>query len=748
MSLFYLAHSLHNCARRSFSIPVYAVAGGLSIPGKARPDALVEEQVCEAVRMMLEDNDLSVDSRSLKSFNGFVQSAYFSDHFEDQLLMSAVVQAAIGWNPTAGWRVEAGGATGGCAVHAAAMSIASGIYDYAIVLGWEKMSMVTTPQATEFIALAADQTFDFGQGGNYTGFYAGLANEHICTFGTSRMQMAKVVVKNRNQAQHNPFAQTCYRNPFRTASGSGFLSVDKVLTDQRPSCFPITPSDCSQMSDAASALLLCSEELAYKISQHPVRLAGIGAGTDTMRTGDRLREKGSILRKGAFIPGRDLLLPHEAIDSETISYYRDLIYPSGHSFLAGRVAAIDAFHMANIQDPLKDIKWYELHDAFSSAELQAIEDFGLCPFGRGGSFIDTADWDPIKGRFTSDFPSFGYDRDNRVHINISGGLIGARHAIGDSGLFQNIDTIWRLQGKIKKFYGQSAFQPPVPGGTKALDHSHGGTGAVVAVSIWERPQGLSEYSFDATKPSVADEAYRRIEEQRNRVSTGISVRKPAPPSTQSDVLQPDAAGGDFRYRNSAGATIVHSPYNIDYFKTRGRISPFFDGLPEGKIMVTYCPEHGVFIPPVAFCRKDGCMKDISENWTDIAAQVGQIQTWSTMRYTGPSFKGSLPFHNVLVEYQGARVLTDVISGCAVPRPTIETSVMSRLVLPSWLSESDIYRGMPVEPRFNTTDPKGKVTDMWYVPAFTREEWDSFIKASIPEKARGSNSDRFLEGVKQ
>jgi acetyl-CoA C-acetyltransferase len=738
-----LRSTLRTISSKSFSTPVYAVAGGLSIPGKARPDTVIEEQVCEAVRVMLHDNDLKINSPTdLQQYKGFVQSAYFSDHFEDQLLTSAIVQAAIGWNPAAGWRVEAGGGTGGCAVQAAAMAVASGVYDYAIVLGFEKMSMVSTPQATEFIALAADQTFDFSQGGNYTGFYAGLANEHISLGTTSRKQMAKVVVKNRNQAQFNGFAQTCHTNPFKTSSGSGFITIDEVLSDNRPSCAPIKPIDCSLMSDAASALLICSKELAFRLSDHPIRLAGIGAGTDAMRTGDRLREPGSLLRPGAFLQGRDLLLPHERENPDVVSWYGNLRYPSGHSFMAGRVAAIHAFEMAGITDPLKDIQWYEVHDAFSSAEIQAIEDFGLAPFGRGGSFIDTGDWDETRGRFRSDFPSFGYNKSDRVFINVSGGLIGARHGIGDTGVFQNVDTVWRLQGKIKKFYGNDAFQPPVKGGTKAADHSHGGTGAVVAVSIWERPEGLPSFEIDSTKPCVADREYQRITEQRNRVARLTGIRRPSPPARQSDLLSPEDPGHKVRYKNAAGASIIRSPYNIEYFKTRGRISPFFDGLQDQKLQVTYCPDHGVFIPPVAFCREHSCMRDISENWTDLAKEVGQIQTWSTMYYTGPSFKGELPFHNILVEYPGKRDLVDVLNGDKLENPVIKTSIMSRLVLPKWLKENDIYVGMPVIPQFNTESPTGKVTDMWYVPNFTKEEWESAIKDSLSPEMRASNSEYF------
>ena len=706
---------------------------------------MAKEQICEAVRMMFRDNDLKLDSPAdLKHFNGLVQSAYFSDHFEAQLLMSSIVQDAIGWNPMGGWRIEAGGATGGCAVQAAAMAVASGVYDYAIVLGWEKMSMVSTPQGTEFIALASDTDFDFEQGGNYTGYYASLAHEHITNFGTTRMQMAKVAVKNRNQAQFNPFAQTSLLNPFRTSSGSGFINAASVLGDQRPGCTPIRPIDCSQMSDAASAMLICSEELAKLLSDHPVRLAGIGAGTDTMRSGDRGREPGALLREGAVLPGRNLLLPHEEKDPRTIALYRDLKYPVAHSFLAGRVAAIEAYRMAGIEDPLKQIRWFEMHDAFSSSELQAVEDFGLAPFGKGGEFIDSAAWNTESGRFKDDFPSFGFNQTDRVHLTLSGGLIGARHGIGDTGVFQNVDTVWRLQGKIKKFNGNDAFQPRVEAGTMAADHSHAGTGAIVVVSVWERPDGLSEYVVDTTQPSVAAVVRDRIEAQRKVAESGSGVRKPSPPTTPSDLLPSSHPEFKMRYKNAAGASIVHTPYQIDYFKTRGRVSPFFDGLGEGKCLATYCPDHGVFMAPVSTCRH--CLDDISENWTDLAKVVGKIQTWTSMSYTGPSFKGDLPFHNVLVEFPGDHGLVDAVTGEKLANQTVTTSVMSRLVLPDWMTQKDIYAGMPVRAQFNTRNPTGRATDMWYAPAFGRDEWEFTIKRSVTEQQKASNSNFFTRDV--
>lgn len=97
-----------------------------------------------------------------------------------------------------------------------------------------------------------------------------------------------------------------------------------------------------------------------------------------MRTGDRERSIGSLLKEGVFFPDRNLLLPHENSD-EIIEKYKNIKYPLAHSFLAGRSAAIEAYRMAGIKNPMKELAWLETHDAFTSSEIQALEDFGCAP---------------------------------------------------------------------------------------------------------------------------------------------------------------------------------------------------------------------------------------------------------------------------------------------------------------------------------------------------------------------------------
>jgi len=103
--------------------------------------------------------------------------------------------------------------------------------------------------------------------------------------------------------------------------------------------------------------------------------------------------------------------------------------------------------------------------------------------------------------------------------------------------------------------------------TLAADHSHAGTGAVVTVTIWQRPKGLPEFQFNPKKEGyVCDRVIEKIMKQRETAEkqTGVrfNVKKNMPQGT--DLLQPSDPVLGFRYANNAGATIIHNPYKIDY----------------------------------------------------------------------------------------------------------------------------------------------------------------------------------------
>ncbi len=415
--------------------PVYMISGGITKFAKAHADKDFRFMVKEAFDYSL--NDLG-GTFTTNDIDGSVIS-YFSDHFTFQLKAGAMVQDYVGLCPKPNVRIEGGGATGGLCFQQGWESVASGRYDVAAAMGFETMSHVETAKGNEFIALASDTNFDYPVGGYYNGYYAMMVVRHMHEFGTTEEQLARIAVKNHNNALHNPYAQEHLA-----------LTIEDVMRSDYIA-WPLKRHDICVMSDGAAVAILASEKAAEKFCDKPIKITGIGAGSDCMRFADRPHGK---------VP----LMQHERE-----SDYKDLKYPGVHSFRAGRTAALNAYRMAQVVNPLEDIDVIELHDAYSSSELQTYEDLGLCKYGDGGRFID-------EGHPTLE---------GKLPVNPSGGLLACGHPVGATGLMQAVTTFWQLQNAIGKHFGNDKLQ--VKNARRGLIHSHAGTGTYVTVSILERP---------------------------------------------------------------------------------------------------------------------------------------------------------------------------------------------------------------------------------------------------------------------
>ena len=427
--------------------PVYMISGGITKFAKSHQDKDFRLMVKEAFDYALTD----VPALTRKEIDGSVCS-YFSDHFTRQLKAGAMVQDYLGLCPKPSRRIEGGGATGGLCLQSAWEAVASGRMEVCLAMGFETMSRVNTWKGNEFIALASDTNFDYPVGGFYTGYYAMMVRRHMHEFGTTVEQMAKVAVKNHANAIHNPYAQS-----------PGALTIEEVRSSPMVAT-PLTVRDCCQMSDGAAVAILASEAMVARLGVRPVLVSGVGCGTDAMRMADRPH-------------GKVVLLPHE-----TESDYAELKYPGVHSFRGGRLAAKLAYRMAGVTDPGKELDFVELHDAYTSSEIQTYEDLGLCRYGDGGSFVDAGA--PFLANIEYGLRFSGSTRWPRIPVNPSGGLLACGHPVGATGLMQAVFAFWQLQETIGKHLGDATLQ--IPDARRGLIHSHAGTGTYITVSILER----------------------------------------------------------------------------------------------------------------------------------------------------------------------------------------------------------------------------------------------------------------------
>ena len=450
--------------------PVYAISGGVSKFAKARPDKTFQAVIKEAYDYAIADIGLDFPTFT-RLADGSVAS-YFSDHFARQLMAGIMAQDYLGLCPKPGHRVEGGGATGGICFQEAWKSVASGHMDVCVAYGFETMSHVETWKGNEFIALASDVSFDYPVGGFYSGYYAMMVTRHMKEFGTTVDQLAHVSVKNYVNAFHNPYSQKCQR-----------ITIEDVRNAPMVA-WPLTRLDICVMSDGAAAVIFCSEEglkklesAGAKIPRPLVKVTGIGRGTDAMRMADRPH-----VDYETFL--RDYATEQEKSSDETRKYYRKLWdkgtrYPGVHSFRAGRTAGNMAYKQAGIHEPLDELDFVELHDAYTSSEIQTYEDLGLCRYGEGGPFAESG---------KAFLPGIDYGLSLKEKpvcaVNPSGGLIACGHPVGATGLMQGVFGMWQLQETIKKHFRDDRLQ--VRKAKRGAIHSHAGTGTYVTVSVLER----------------------------------------------------------------------------------------------------------------------------------------------------------------------------------------------------------------------------------------------------------------------
>ncbi len=448
---------------KRFGRQVYLVSGGVTKFKKAHPEMDFRYMVKKAYDYAMSD----VPSLEKKDIDGS-RISYFSDHFTRQLKAASMVQDYLGLNPRGSMRIEWGGATGGESFQSGFEAVASGRMDICLVAGFETMSRVQTWKGNEFIALASDTNYDYPNGGFYSGYYALMVTRHIyeylrngkfahirdereaqrLAFREAARLLSMVSVKNHTNALHNPYAQYPRK-----------LTIGDVMSSEMIS-YPLTREMICTMSDGAAVAILASEEEAFRLTDKPVLVSGVGCGTDTMRLADR-----------PF--GEVPLMKHEKKE-----YYKGLSYPGAHSFRAGRAASIEAYESAGVENPMKEIDFIELHDAYASSEIQTYEDMGLCRYGEGYDFIESGKPFLAGMDYGMRTPEAG-----KMPVNPSGGLIACGHPVGATGLMQAVFALWQLQGTIGKHFGDATLQ--IRNARRGAIHSHAGTGSAVTVSILE-----------------------------------------------------------------------------------------------------------------------------------------------------------------------------------------------------------------------------------------------------------------------
>jgi acetyl-CoA C-acetyltransferase len=330
--------------------------------------------------------------------------------FVGQEHLGALMADYLGMPGLPACRVESACASGGMAFRQAFLEVASGQSEIVMASGVEKMTDCSGDDATYALATAADQEYEVFHGATFPGLYALMAHAYMDRYGTTREMLSAVSVKNHHNGAMNPVAQYPFKVTAEQVAGSVMVAD------------PLRVLDCSPITDGAAAVIVCSLDVAKKLGKPFIKVTASAVGTDTMALAQRK-------------------------DMTTIK--------------ATTIASRKALQMAGKK--IDDIKFAEVHDCFTIAELIISESIGKFEPGKGGEAV-LAGETSLEGSFP---------------INPSGGLKSKGHPVGATGVAQVIEV-------YKQLTGQAENGRQVPGEPRiAMTQNMGGTGASSAVHIME-----------------------------------------------------------------------------------------------------------------------------------------------------------------------------------------------------------------------------------------------------------------------
>ncbi|MFX1575795.1 MAG: thiolase domain-containing protein [Promethearchaeota archaeon] len=408
--------------------------GGATTPFDYPLHSTTENGIAECVRELQRD----LPHFSLRDLDLMIYS-HFSVHFEKQLCPEWIVHDHLGLVGLPHYRVENGGNTGGSALYAAFLAVRSGVHDVVGIAGWESMDSVTQSQGAEFIAMASDTRYELLAGGIYPIYYAAMAYLFMKQHNMTEEDFALVAMKNRNNAMDNPKSQW-YRNEHM------YVTVDDIMNSRLIS-YPIKKYDCCMMTKGGAFAVFCTEDYAKKVAPGQyIEVTGAGLSSCTIRAGDRLAFPGWTERYG---PG----------------------YPDMSEFGACRASGEMAYKMAGVKNPLKEIDVAELHDAFSTSEVQIYKALNWCTKENVGEFVRN------KETFMG----------GSIPSNPGGGLMGFGHPVGATGIMSAVECYYQLAGMAKTKHLSKKTQ--VPSAQRGLVNSHAGTGTSISNFIFEVPSG-------------------------------------------------------------------------------------------------------------------------------------------------------------------------------------------------------------------------------------------------------------------
>lgn len=303
--------------------------------------------------------------------------------YDKQRSPSGVFAEYLGLNPQPTFYVETLCSSSTTGVRLAYSLIKSGLHSMVAVIGFQKMSEITSAESQERMGRGADIQWESPFGTMMPSYYAMHARGHMAKYGTTQDDLALIRFKSSKYGALNEKAMI--RKPL---PADAFQNPENPVSN--PISSPLRVGDCCSNADGASCIIMASEEKAKAMSAKPVWIKGLGSASAPVN-----------------MSGRDMF----------------------HGLAAAVEAGRQAYEMAGITPAHVNVA--EVHDCFTIAELMAYENLGFAKPGEGVELI--------RAKETY--------REGRIPVNVDGGLLSKGHPIGATGGSQVRTIVLQLRGE-------------------------------------------------------------------------------------------------------------------------------------------------------------------------------------------------------------------------------------------------------------------------------------------------------------
>ncbi|MCG8400722.1 MAG: acetyl-CoA acetyltransferase [Firmicutes bacterium] len=362
----------------------------------------IRELAFEAFKEAMQD--AGIDSQEVDA--SIICSA---PEYDNQRSPSGIIAEYLGLNPQPTFAVESLCSSSTTGIRVGYSMIKSGLHDIVVILGFQKMSEISSADSQERMGRGADIIWESPFGTMMPAYYAMHARAHFARYGSTEKDLALIRVKASKYGALNEKA--VYRKEVKLEDALNAAAVAS----------PLKRFDCCANADGASCIIMAGKEKAADISQKPVWFMGLGSATASMT-----------------LTGRDAL----------------------DGLSCARIAAQRAYEMAGVTP--RDIDVAEVHDCFTIAELMAYENLGFAEPGQGAELIRAGRTEidgkipvNVDGGLLSKGHPIGATGGSQLRtivlqlrgeagaIQVPGAEIGLVHNIGGVGVYGNVIILGR-----------------------------------------------------------------------------------------------------------------------------------------------------------------------------------------------------------------------------------------------------------------------------------------------------------------